>query len=156
MISPVEIAHYYAGRYLREQSIPIEEERLQAMLYLAQKESLIQTGRPLFIEEFEARRCGPIIKSVHREFIKQAFMQPSSVAISASSVVDIYQKYAGKDMWHLSTLMHAAPAWKKARIRAEKKRLPSDSISIDDLKSEAVDSAQRRAFLQQIKEAENQ
>lgn len=44
--------------------------KLQNVLYYVQTKSLIETGKPVFEDDFEAWRGGPVIRDVYREFMR--------------------------------------------------------------------------------------
>lgn len=44
--------------------------KLQNVLYYVQTKSLIETGKPVFEDDFEAWRSGPVIRDVYREFMR--------------------------------------------------------------------------------------
>lgn len=48
----LDVASYVYNRYRKEFREEIDEMKLHKLLYFAQRESLIQTGKPLFTEDF--------------------------------------------------------------------------------------------------------
>lgn len=49
--------------------------KLQMILYYAQTKSLIETGNPVFEDDFEAWRCGPVIRDVYSKFMRYMAFQ---------------------------------------------------------------------------------
>ena len=49
--------------------------KLQNVLYYVQTKSLIETGNPIFEDDFEAWRCGPVIRDVYNEFMLYIALQ---------------------------------------------------------------------------------
>ena len=59
---------FTAARYLCERSgWRISPQEVHKLLYLAQMLSLGDTGRPIFKEEFEARRNGPVCPELQKK-----------------------------------------------------------------------------------------
>lgn len=52
------------------ENIRMTNLKLQNVLYYVQTKSLIETGKPIFEDDFEAWRSGPIIRDVYREFMR--------------------------------------------------------------------------------------
>lgn len=56
----LNVAAYISQRYFSEYSEQIDKMKLHELMYFAQRESLIQTGEPLF----DAAKYGPILKEI--------------------------------------------------------------------------------------------
>ena len=54
MENVVKVASYICQRYQRQFGKRIDEMKLHKLLYFTQRESIIQTGQPIFEERFEA------------------------------------------------------------------------------------------------------
>ncbi len=63
-----QIASYISQRYEKEYGRQIDEMKLHKLLYLTQREAIIETGEPLFEDQFEAWKYGPVLYSVHKAF----------------------------------------------------------------------------------------
>ena len=57
----VKIASYICLRYWHQFGKRIDEMKLHKLLYFTQRESIIQTGTPLFEDCFEAWKYGPVL-----------------------------------------------------------------------------------------------
>ena len=57
----LKIASYICDRYYKEYGHNIDEMKLHKLLYLTQRETIIQTGEPLFNDQFEAWKYGPVL-----------------------------------------------------------------------------------------------
>lgn len=148
------IANYIVSRYHNEYGRFIDEMKLHKLLYFAQRESLIQLGRPLFNEIFYAWKYGPVLVAV-RNYIKLFGPLPIrpnfSINMEYIPIMDkIFSQYASKDSWSLSRLSHGEISWQNAR----KGLAPLDScanpISIEDIKKDANRIKLRRFFLSQL------
>ena len=70
MISAKTLAEYliYLNHEIQGQDADITPMKLQKLLYYCQGYSLALTGKPIFYEEIEAWRNGPVVESVYREY----------------------------------------------------------------------------------------
>lgn len=57
------------------ENIRMTNLKLQKVLYYVQTKSLIETGNPVFEDDFEAWRSGPVIRDVYREFMRYIAFQ---------------------------------------------------------------------------------
>ena len=73
MYSAFEVASYIYNRYKRENNVSIDEMKLHKLLYFAQRESIIQTDEPLFTDEFEAWKYGPVLKEIRIHYKNDDF-----------------------------------------------------------------------------------
>ena len=62
----VKVASYICQRYQRQFGKRIDEMKLHKLLYFTQRESIIQTGQPIFEEHFEAWKYGPVLLSIRQ------------------------------------------------------------------------------------------
>jgi uncharacterized phage-associated protein len=140
MESVVKIASYISNRYFSEFGTPISEMKLHKLLYFTQRESIIQTGNPMFPEEFLAWRYGPVVTQIRSLYAINGLNNlPSEEFISLyKSVFDqVFTQYAVKDAWSLSRLSHGEISWKNARRDLLPEQNGSNILSIDDIKKDA-------------------
>lgn len=64
MENVLNIAAYIAQRYYSEYNQQIDEMKLHKLMYLIQRESIIQTGEPLFDATFYGWKYGPVLKEI--------------------------------------------------------------------------------------------
>lgn len=153
MLTAVDIANYYAGKYANDTDKFIDEMKLHKLLYFAQRESLIQTGKPLFEEDFYGWKYGPVLKSIRTEFKHGKFSTPNFSDIPNNPVLDVvYDKYAFKDSWYLSTLSHTEFSWKKSRSGLSANENGSRPIPIEDIMVDAKRVKARRENLRLVSE----
>ena len=118
MVSVNTAASYIYEKYKSEFGTTIDEMKLHKLLYFAQRESIIQTGNPLFDATFRGQKYGPILKE-----IRESYKNSSFVPVTSSSDIDemepivdtVFEQYAEKDSWSLSRLTHGEYSWKKSR-----------------------------------------
>lgn len=149
----LKIASYIYERYLKEYRHHIDEMKLHKLLYLTQREAIIQTGEPLFNEQFEARKYGPVLYVIHKHFQSGDLNEKLSVeAIERYKPIfdKVFSTYAPKRSWSLSTLTHGEYSWQKAR----EGYAPDDSCQIEikteDIRVDANRIKTRRAMLRAL------
>lgn len=70
MTTARQLARYIVARSDAD-GMPVNETRLQQMLYVLQGTFIRASGgNLLFPDEFDARPCGPIVQSVHAEYVQ--------------------------------------------------------------------------------------
>lgn len=116
MVSVNTAASYIYEKYKSEFGTTIDKMKVHKLLYFAQRESIIQTGNPLFDATFRRWKYGPILKE-----IRESYKNSSFVPVTFSSDIDemepivdtVFEQYAEKDSWSLSRLTHGEYSWKK-------------------------------------------
>jgi len=150
----LEIAKFYSARYREAYREDMDEMKMHKLLYLAQRESLIRYGQPLFDEEIFAFKHGPVIKE-----IRSAFMSGDLPCATTSAFIqldrqemieDNFRDYAAKESWSLSRLTHCEESWKQAR------RNPATGggdrlMTIDSIRRDAARMRERRRRLEALK-----
>ena len=81
MADVVKIASYICMRYQQQYSKEIDEMKLHKLLYFTQRESIIQTGEPLFKDCFEAWKYGPVMVSIRQKYRDNALHEELSPEI---------------------------------------------------------------------------
>lgn len=121
-------------------SAPLDEMKLHKLLYLAQRENLAITGRPLFGEKFEGWKFGPVSPDVRRVYSEQDGIQAQTREISPETAVilnAVLEEYGPIESWSLSKMSHNEISWKNAR----RGLLPSEpgnvELAIEDIKEDA-------------------
>ena len=126
----LDVASYVYNRYRKEFREEIDEMKLHKLLYFAQRESLIQTGKPLFTEDFYGWKYGPILKEVRAIYRNR--------------------QYASKSSWSLSRLTHGEESWKNSRINVQESENSDNKILLDDIKKDAERIRTRRKQLAEL------
>lgn len=114
----LKIASYVCDRFQKKYGRHIDEMKLHKLLYLIQREAIIQIGKPLFCNMFEAWKYGSVLYIVHAHYQSGDLHERlSDEAIEKyKSVFDkVFSTYASKTSWSLSTLTHGEYSWQKAR-----------------------------------------
>lgn len=145
----LKVASYICQRYLAEFGHRIDEMKLHKLLYFTQRECIVQMGEPMFAEKFKAWRYGPVVLDI-RQHYKDGTLDiglSDGVVERYKSVFDkVFEHYARKSSWSLSTLSHGEISWKTAR----KGYLSQDVCDVDMQVSDIYKDAERikvRRFL---------
>lgn len=131
----VKIASYISQRYEYQFGVRIDEMKLHILLYFIQRESLVQTGKPLFGSTFYAKSFGPFLPQVHAAYTADVLHGeiPSSSKEEYSSILDnVFKSLALKRPRSLSNLVHGEQSWRCAFAHGED--MP---ISISDIEKDA-------------------
>lgn len=153
MESAVKIASYICQRYERQFGKRIDEMKLHKLLYLTQREAIIQTGEPIFKEQFEAWRYGPVLVAIRQRYKDDALHEtlPLEVIRKYEKVFDkVFEEYAVKDSWSLSSITHGEYSWRNARKGVPDGEQSSELISTDDIRKDADRVRNRRILFEKI------
>lgn len=154
MKSAIIFAKYIVSRYRNEYGVSIDEMKLHKLLYFAQREALIQLGRPLFDEPFFAWRYGPVLVEVRNHIKFFGVITPQAnfrIDDEYTPIFDkVFSQYAGKDSWSLSRLSHGEYSWQNARKELDPIDSCDKAMTIEDIKVDANRIKVRRYFLSQL------
>lgn len=154
MIDVVKIASYICQRYQRDFGVRIDEMKLHKLLYFAQRESFILTGKQLFDSHFKAWRYGPVLVEIRQLYKLDKLKEPltDSELQQCGQVMDkVFMLYAQKDSWSLSSITHGEYAWKNARKGLSAEENGNVSMRIEDIERDAVRIKIRRFLLSKMK-----
>ena len=150
MVDVVSIASYISERYLKEFGERIDEMKLHKLLYLTQRECLIQTGEPMFDATFHAWKYGPVLPEIRQLYKADAlkFELPKELEEQYKAVFDyVFTKYAHKRSFVLSNITHGDYSWSHAREGYDKYEDSDVPMLLDDIKKDADYFRQRRMML---------
>jgi uncharacterized phage-associated protein len=134
MITPLDIARYFIFRaYEDGREALMTNMKVQKLLYYTQSLHLALFEEPLFDDEIQAWRYGPVCPPAYRfyrEFEEKQLPVPKKIELprfseSTQNLLDEVWEYFGEfHAYFLSDLTHLEFPWKKAR-----KGLPADAAS---------------------------
>lgn len=156
MIGVIKVASYIADRYLKDFGERIGEMKLHKLLYFTQRESLIRTGEPMFVEEFLAWRYGPVMVQIRSAYANDMLNDlPSEEFVEDNKEVFdfVFLNYAPKGAWSLSYLTHAEVSWKNARKDLLPEQNGNEPLKIEDIRKDADRIFMRRYLLEKINSA---
>lgn len=145
MLSATKIASYFCLRYFQSFGIKIDEMKLHKLLYLAQRECLVQYDKPLFGNVFEAWKYGPVAPEIryrYRENLLTETISEAELAPFRKAIDDVFEHYASKNSWSLSSITHGEYAWQNAYAKFQ-----GHLISTDDIRKDASRIRLRRFFI---------
>lgn len=140
MENVLNVAAHIAQEYYSEYNQQIDEMKLHKLMYFAQRESLIQTGEPLFSATFYGWKYGPILKEIRSAYKDGTFItiMPEKFMGDCSLVLKkVLEEYAGKDSWSLSRLTHGEISWKNSRIGIPEEENSDYPMRLEDIKADA-------------------
>lgn len=148
----IKIASYLYTKYKKTYDEKMDEMKLHKLLYFVQRESYIVNSTPLFNENFEAWKYGPVLKRIRQIYLKteeeKLFKEVSLNEVTKNILDFIFENYAGKDSWALSKLTHNEYSWKNARKGIPENINSNRLIKKSDILIDANRIKERRAFLQ--------
>lgn len=149
MVNVLTVAACICGRYQEAYGEKIDEMKLHKMMYFAQRESLIQTGEPLFDATFRGWKYGPVLKEIRRPYQEDAM--PPVTAGEAAAVMPIldtvFADFADKDSFSLSRLTHGEISWRRSRKGVAPAANSDNPIHTDDIRLDAQRIKERRELL---------
>jgi len=138
MVNPKVIAEYFIIRAYQEgRENQMTNMKVQKLLYYSQCLYLALFNEPLFAEEIQAWRYGPVCPPAYRfysEFEAQQLPIPSQENLSEITseikevLEEVWQYFGQYHPYYLSDLTHLEFPWKKAR-----KGLPSYASSTEPI-----------------------
>lgn len=149
----VKVASYICQRYQRQFGKRIDEMKLHKLLYFTQRESIIQTGQPIFEECFEAWKYGPVLLLIRQLYKEDALHESLSTSAEAqykSVFNSVFAIYAPKDSWSLSSITHGEYAWRQAWQKANIEGKGNELIQTDDIRKDAERVKQRRFLYNKV------
>ncbi len=120
MIDIFIAAKYVAQRYRRTFGQSLDEMKLHKLLYFAQRESFVMFDQPMFTSQFEAWKYGPVMPCLRGrlwdtdEDILTAYPE---IMYFLPAFDKVFELYAGKNSWTLSSVSHGESCWQKAKDR---------------------------------------
>lgn len=149
----MNVAIYIASKYLEIYGEPIDEMKLHKLMYFAQRESFIQTKRPLFEATFYGWKYGPVLKEIRSAYRDGMFasIKPNQLKKEHSSIFNrIFEDYARKDSWSLSRLTHGELSWKNSRIGISEDANSDNPMNTQDIGVDAERVKGRREMLKKL------
>lgn len=116
MEKAVNVAQYIYEEYKKIAQSNIDNMKLQKLLYFAQRESIAVTGVPMFSDNLEGWRYGPVCHEVWSFFAEYGIPGGDShISDEAKYIINnVIQEYGSLESWKLSEMSHrvAHSKWK--------------------------------------------
>lgn len=152
MKDALTVAAYICKRYEESFGEPIDEMKLQKMMYFAQREALVRTNKPLFEGDFRGWKYGPVLKELRTPFQEGTILVslPQEVDEEFLAVMDaVFAEYAEMPSFSLTRLTHGEISWKKSRKGIAPAENSDAPMSLEDIRLDADKIRQRREMLKQ-------
>lgn len=136
----LDVAQYIYDEYKRQSGESIDEMKLHKLLYFAQRESLAITNEPLFGENLEGWKYGPVSREVRAHYTDDGFFYKDKKELSAEGAYitkNVILQYGTLASWKLSQLSHNELSWKNSRKGLVKDENGAVLIMIDDIRKDA-------------------
>lgn len=146
----MKVASYICIRYEGENGKAIDEMKLQMLLYLSQRESIIQNGEPLFYGVFYGWRFGPLLKEIRLAYKERTLNEAvtQDVVDRIAPVMDkVFTQYSHKDSWSLSRLTQGELSWKNSRVGVPDDANMGNPMELEDIREDARRIKERREIL---------
>ena len=113
--------------------------KLQKLLYFSQRETLAILNKPLFNEEFEGWKYGPISRKVRTVFTKDGINTDTEDIKSESKYIinNIILEYGSLASWKLSKISHKEVSWLNSRKDLKDGENGNTKIKLEDIKEDA-------------------
>lgn len=143
MKSALDIARYFLGRVDKYVGETISHLKLQKLVYYAQVWSLVLRNQPLFYQDIQAWRHGPVVYEVWTEYKVYGFdaipaLENPSLEFEDDEmeVLDyVWGSYGELSAKRLEILTHSEEPWIKARKGAASTEKSNNVISHEDINS---------------------
>jgi len=134
-----DVAQCIFEEYKKISGHPIDEMKLQKLLYFSQRESLALFGVPMFDADFEGWRYGPVCRDIWGAYTEDG-IKLACVDIShdnAYVVRNVINEYGIIESWQLSKLSHKEISWKNSRYGMSDDENGSVPLKLSDIKKDA-------------------
>lgn len=153
MVDVTQAASYVFNRYRENFGKNIDEMKLHKLLYFTQRESIIQTGEPMFEAQFAAWKYGPVLIQIRDCYRSQSFasMICAEDIKKYQPVFDyVFTNYATMTSWSLSMLSHGEVSWQRARNNIASGVKCTSLMKIEDIREDAERIKTRRFYFNEI------
>lgn len=136
----IDVAQYIYDEYKRQSGEVIDEMKLHKLLYFAQRESLAITNEPMFSEEFEGWKYGPVSEKVRRCYTPDGMYIEDGREISVENayiVKNIILQYGALESWKLSQISHKELSWLNSRKGLSEKANGNTPLLLEDIRKDA-------------------
>lgn len=140
MAKVIDVAQYIFEEYKLLSGKTIDEMKLHKLLYLTQRESLAITNEPMFPEEFEGWKYGPVCREVRNCFTEDGMFSNDIKDISNEEryiVKNVILQYGAYESWKLSELSHKEISWKNSREGIPDGQNGNVILKLEDIRKDA-------------------
>ena len=147
MAQLLAVAKYLNELHVAKHNCEMDQMKMHKMMYFSQRESLMNSGSPLFDGDFEAWKYGPVLIEVRREYMTGNKFVGNYEGLTESEfqlVNAVFDRYDEYDSWQLSTLSHSETSWLKAREGLKMGEPGRNKMSLSAMRVDAIKEKLRR------------
>ena len=148
MANTLAVAKYLNDLCKQETGADMTEMKMHKLMYFSQREALMNTNEPLFGNDFEAWRYGPVLPEVRDEYHSTTPKFSGNYGklsdVEKSLVAAVYTMYASRSAWTLSSLSHEEYSWKQARAGLSPDAPSQKKLSLSAMRVDAKRELLRR------------
>lgn len=136
----VDVAQYIYDEYKRQSGEVIDEMKLHKLLYFTQRESLAIVNEPMFAEEFEGWKYGPVSEKVRRCYTPDGMYIEDAREISVENAYiakNIILQYGALESWKLSQISHKELSWLNSRKGLPEGANGNVPLALEDIRKDA-------------------
>lgn len=147
MAETMAVAKFLNELHFKKHDCAMDQMKMHKMMYFSQRESLMVSSNPLFDDEFQAWKYGPVLVSVRNEY-QTGHMFSGKYRLLKDNEKDlvesVFNRYDEYGSWQLSTLSHAEHAWLQARKGLADGESGNRKMSLSAMKADATREFLRR------------
>ena len=147
MAETMAVAKYFNKLYVMKHGSNMDELKMHKMMYFSQRESLMISGNPLFNDDFQAWRLGPVLLDVRKEYMTGEPFSGDYGDLDESErelVESVFNRYDSYSSWSLSTLSHSEYSWLQARQGLSYEDPGKEKMTLSAMKVDAKKEFLRR------------
>lgn len=136
----IDVAQCIFTEYKNISGKVIDEMKLHKLLYLSQRESLAITQEPMFADEFEGWKYGPVCREVRNCYTEDGMFADDIREISSQNlyiVKNVTLQYGAYESWKLSELSHKELSWINSRKGIPEGHNGSRVLKLEDIRKDA-------------------
>ncbi|HJB83545.1 MAG TPA: DUF4065 domain-containing protein [Candidatus Mediterraneibacter intestinavium] len=135
----LDVAQFIFDEYKKQAGKTIDEMKLQKLLYFAQRESIAVTGEPLFEEQMEAWKYGPVSPEVRANLTEEGiYARTNEISPEAAYILrNVIQEYGALASWKLSEISHKESSWLNAREGLAPEEIGNRKLLLEDIIKDA-------------------
>lgn len=136
----LNVAQYIFDEYKRRTNEIIDQMKLHKLLYFSQRETLAILGKPLFNENIEGWKYGPVSRVVRNNFDAEIGIIELTEEIGEESkyiINNVILEYGALASWKLSEISHGEISWKNSRKGLEDNENGNNIMKLDDIREDA-------------------
>ena len=138
MNSILNCASYIVSKYETIFKDTIDEMKLQKLLYFAQRENLAIYGKPLFNDEFEGWRLGPVSPLVRKNLYGIKNYDITNLSDQEKNILNsVILQYGPIESTELSDLSHNELSWKNSRKGLGQNERGNITLKLEDIIEDA-------------------